>query len=161
MNCTKCGSPLNLRPFSDRTKCVYCGSTERHAEHENGFDRIVWSEEPLGQDCPRCLSTLVQVTVEGHKAAACTECHGLLFSNPVFGGIVQQRRAGFRGAERTQMVDRMQLHEPANCPGCTGRMETHIYAGPGCQVIDSCAECHLVWIDSGELTAIEHAPGRR
>ncbi|MDP1796329.1 MAG: zf-TFIIB domain-containing protein, partial [Planctomycetaceae bacterium] len=95
-------------------------------------------------------------------AAACTECHGVLLSNHVFGAVVQQRRAGFQGAEPPpRPVDREQLHQTVPCPGCDKSMETHIYAGPGCQVIDSCAACHLVWIDSGELTAIERAPGRR
>lgn len=162
MNCSKCGSPLGLRPFSDRTKCVYCGSVERHADRESGLDRIVWSDEPIGNDCPRCHHSLVRVSIDAHTAAACSECHGVLFSNHVFGSIVQQRRSGFRGAERSpQPVDREQLHQSASCPGCSARMETHIYAGPGCQVIDSCASCHLVWIDSGELAAIERAPGRR
>jgi Zn-finger nucleic acid-binding protein len=40
-------------------------------------------------------------------------------------------------------------------------MEVHPYYGPGSQVIDSCHRCRLVWIDSGELAAIEKAPGRR
>ncbi len=162
MNCSKCGSPLNLRPFADRTKCGYCGVVSINTSHELGLDRLIWSDDPVATECPRCDQTLVRVSVDGNPAAACTECHGVLFSNHVFGAVVQQRRAGFRGAETPPTpVERDQLHETARCPGCDGGMETHIYCGPGCQVIDSCAACHLVWIDSGELTAIERAPGRR
>lgn len=162
MNCSKCASPLTLRPFADRAQCVYCGGVEMLTGHENGLDRLVWSEEPVETDCPRCERALIRVAVDGNTAAACAECHGVLLSNHVFGAVVQQRRSGFRGAESVpQLVDRTQLHQPAHCPGCEGHMETHVYGGPGCQVIDSCAACHLVWIDSGELAAIERAPGRR
>lgn len=162
MNCQNCGSPLDLRPFTDRTKCNYCGSTQRHAIQESGTDRIVWSDEPVDRQCPRCDQSLVRVSIDANPAAACTECQGVLCSNAAFGAIVQQRRASFRGAERPpQLVDRDQLRQSTNCPGCTAPMDTHIYAGPGCQIIDSCAACHLVWIDAGELTAIERAPGRR
>lgn len=162
MNCSKCGSPLDLRPFADRARCDYCGAMEIPEDRETGFDRLAWSDDPADHDCPRCESRLVQVTIDGNRAAACPECHGVLCSNPVFGAVVQQRRAGFRGAEPSPTpVNRELLHEVANCPACERQMETHIYAGPGCQVIDTCAGCYLVWIDSGELTAIECAPGRR
>lgn len=162
MNCSKCGSPLLLQPFADRVRCEYCGAVERIVDQETGFDRLVWSVDSTDRDCPRCECPLVEVTIDGNRAAACPECHGVLCSNPVFGAVVQQRRAGFRGAESPpRPVDREQLHEAAPCPGCDRRMETHIYAGPGCQVIDTCADCHLVWVDTGELTAIERAPGRR
>jgi Zn-finger nucleic acid-binding protein len=40
-------------------------------------------------------------------------------------------------------------------------MDVHPYYGPGSQVIDSCPHCRLVWLDAGELAAIERAPGRR
>ena len=162
MNCSKCGSPLELRPFADRIRCDYCGSVVTPGDKAHGFDRFVWGQEPAGTDCPRCEVELVRVTVDGNPAAACLQCHGVLFSHHVFGAVVQQRRAGFRGSEPPpQPVDREQLHETAACPTCDQAMETHIYGGPGCQVIDSCSACHLVWIDSGELTAIERAPGRR
>ncbi|HET6424474.1 MAG TPA: hypothetical protein VFG20_12370 [Planctomycetaceae bacterium] len=162
MNCSKCGSPLDLRPFADRVRCAYCGSTELVGAEARGSDRILWTEELQEADCPRCECPLVRVTIDGNPAAACPECHGVLCSNAVFGAVVQQRRASFQGAEPPpQPVDRAQLHEVANCPACERVMETHIYAGPGCQVIDTCGACHLVWIDCGELTVIECAPGRR
>lgn len=162
MNCSNCGSPLELRPFADRVPCLYCGCVAALGDRENGFDQLVWSDHPAERNCPRCECELVNVGVDGNTAAACPECHGVLLANHVFGAIVMQRRAGFRGAEPpSQLVDREQLHEVAHCPGCERQMETHIYGGPGCQVIDTCAACHLVWVDSGELSAIERAPGRR
>jgi Zn-finger nucleic acid-binding protein len=39
-------------------------------------------------------------------------------------------------------------------------MDTHPYLGPGHIVIDSCSECGLNWLDSGELMRIVRAPDR-
>jgi Zn-finger nucleic acid-binding protein len=47
------------------------------------------------------------------------------------------------------------------CPVCGERMEVHPYYGPGPAVIDSCSRCGLIWLDRGEMTVIETAPGRR
>ena len=39
-------------------------------------------------------------------------------------------------------------------------METHPYYGPGNIVIDACIQCHLLWLDPGELKQVLDAPGR-
>jgi Zn-finger nucleic acid-binding protein len=39
-------------------------------------------------------------------------------------------------------------------------MDVHPYYGPGAVVLDSCARCTLIWLDHGEIAAIERAPGR-
>ena len=40
-------------------------------------------------------------------------------------------------------------------------MDTHLYAGPGNVVIESCDTCLLNWLDRGELMRIVHAPDDR
>jgi Zn-finger nucleic acid-binding protein len=40
-------------------------------------------------------------------------------------------------------------------------MEVHPYYGPGNVVVDSCCHCGLVWLDAGEISMIETAPGAR
>ena len=51
-----------------------------------------------------------------------------------------------------------------NCPSCGGPMDVdslmdpHPYLGPGSVVIDSCRNCHLVWLDYNELNRIIGAP---
>lgn len=162
MNCRNCGAPLTLSPFSDVASCLHCGSHNAVPLSERGSDRIVWSRDGAGMDCPRCEDGLLQAFLESHPAKACPECHGVMLTNAAFAAIVRQRRAQFRGADRTpQPIDLEGLSDPVYCPQCRRTMEVHPYYGPGNQIIDSCVRCGLVWIDSGELTAIEHAPGRR
>jgi Zn-finger nucleic acid-binding protein len=56
-------------------------------------------------------------------------------------------------------VDRRELHRHLTCPKCRGRFETYPHLGPGNVVIDNCVRCDLIWLDFGELRAIEQAPG--
>lgn len=137
-------------------------SPESGAATEPDIDRIAWSEDRAPVACPHCEAALVRVRLEDHPAAACPECRGVMLTNAVFGTIVRERRAGYRGADFTpRPLDIEQLSDPVPCPGCARPMEVHPYYGPGNQIIDSCCRCGLVWIDAGELTAIERAPGRR
>ena len=162
MHCSNCGAALELTPFSDVADCGHCGTTTLLQRAENGLDRIVWSEEPMGTICPRCEDSLVRAALEGCPAEACPQCRGVMLTNAAFGSIVRQRRADYRSAEFTpRPIDLDQLSDPVYCPGCQRTMEVHPYYGPGQQIIDSCVRCGLVWIDSGELTAIERAPGLR
>ena len=162
MHCPNCGAALEFAPFSDVAECAHCGTTQSVRTLENGTDRVLWGQEQTGTACPRCAEGLVQATIEGNRAEACPHCRGVMLPNAVFGDIVRRRRAEYRGAEFIpRPVDLEQLSDPIYCPGCRRTMEVHPYYGPGNQIIDSCCRCGLVWIDSGELTAIERATGLR
>jgi Zn-finger nucleic acid-binding protein len=129
---------------------------------QDDVDRVGWSDEFTSFTCPRCEQALVKAALDDHPALACPDCRGVMLANAAFGALVRQRRAAFRGAEFTpRPIDLEQLSDPVSCPGCGRTMEVHPYYGPGNQIIDSCCRCNLVWIDSGELTAIERAPGLR
>lgn len=162
MNCRNCGAPLTLAAFSHVAQCLHCGSRNVLTQDERGTDRIVWSGDSANMDCPRCAEQLVHASLDSHPAKACPDCHGIMLTNAAFGSLVRKRRAEFRGADRTlRPMDLDQLSDPIYCPECRWTMEVHPYYGPGNQIIDSCVRCGLVWIDSGEMTAIEQAPGRR
>lgn len=162
MNCSNCGAPLAVAPFSEIATCDHCGSSRELRLLEDGLDRIVWTEQGSGTACPRCGDRLLRAWLEGHEAQACSSCGGALLANFSFAAIVHQRRSNYRGAASTpRPVDLDDLSDPVYCPGCERTMEVHPYYGPGCQIIDSCSRCELVWVDSGELTAIERAPGLR
>ena len=162
MHCPNCGAALEFSPFSDVAECLHCGATQTVCTLEEGHDRVGWGDEPSGTACPRCAEGLENVVLEGHQAEACPHCRGVLLTNGVFGAIIRHRRAEYRGAEFIpRPLDLDQLSDPVYCPGCQRTMEVHPYYGPGNQIIDSCCRCGLVWIDSGELTAIERAPAVR
>jgi len=162
MHCQNCAALLEFSPFSAVANCEHCGTITPLSSLEHGSDRIVWSETPTGTCCPRCGDGLVQATLAGNPAQACTQCRGVMLANAAFGALVRERRAGYRGMAFTpHPVDLEQLTDPVACPGCRRMMEVHPYYGPGNQIIDSCCRCGLVWIDSGELTAMERASGVR
>lgn len=162
MNCSNCGAAFDVAPFSDIAECAYCGTMTSLRSAERGLDRIVWSEDLSGTDCPRCGEDLVRASLDGNRAEACPHCRGVMLANQVFGSLVRERRATYRGTDNlSHPVDLDQLSDPIYCPSCHRTMEVHPYYGPGHQVIDSCSRCALVWVDSGELTAIERAPGIR
>jgi Zn-finger nucleic acid-binding protein len=47
------------------------------------------------------------------------------------------------------------------CPACASAMLSHLYAGPGNLVIDTCERCGVNWLDPGELRRIARAPQGR
>jgi len=162
MNCLNCAAPLAWTPGSDVLKCQFCGSYRRLTELAKGVDAVVLLDEPTGTNCPACQTDLQSAAVDGVAARACSQCHGLLFAADAFAHLVRSRRAAFDGAERLpQPLTPERLTGRVNCPGCTRPMDRHPYGGPGNQVIDCCSSCEIVWLDSGELAAIEAAPGRR
>lgn len=162
MNCRNCGAPLSPAAFSETTRCCHCDTQNDVSRGLRGADRIVWSSDPADMDCPRCAEPLVHASVDDHRVKACPECQGMILTTAAFGSLVRQRRSEFRGADRTpHPLNLDDLSDPIYCPECRWTMEVHPYYGPGNQIIDSCVRCGLVWIDSGEITAIEHAAGRR
>lgn len=162
MNCLNCAAPLDWTPGSDVLKCQFCGSYRPLATLADGVDTIVVLEEPTGTACPACATELVTAALDRAPGAVCTTCHGLLLESDVFAYLVRSRRSDYDGAERIpQPLTPDRIAGQVACPRCTRPMERHPYGGPGNQVIDCCSRCRLVWLDSGELAAIEAAPGRR
>jgi hypothetical protein len=75
--------------------------------------------------------------------------------------VIAERRAERTGPPaKPAPLDPEELERHIDCPTCGATMEVHPYYGPGNVVIDSCARCRLIWLDHGEIGAIERAPGR-
>jgi len=162
MNCENCGAPM--RPVEGRhyLACGYCHTFHFPTELDASADRITPLFEPAGVECPVCSEPLHLGTLEATRALYCDRCRGILIPNEAFGQVVQYRRSQYGGADASPTpIDTRQYERRLKCPQCSGRMEVHPYHGPGNVVIDSCAACRLIWLDHGELGAIERAPGRR
>lgn len=166
MNCRNCGATMELARGAARLECSYCGSQQRLGRREDGATvcgvvRIGAATEPE-LACPRCRAALVSASLDGEAVALCDACDGLLAPRESFARVVRTRRMTFSGIEITpQPIEASELSRQVQCPRCARTMETHPYFGSGAVVVDSCAGCGLIWLDAGELTEIESAPGKR
>ncbi|WP_417851148.1 zf-TFIIB domain-containing protein [Thalassoglobus sp.] len=162
MKCQSCGGPLNETAGRGRLVCTYCGTLNVPKAGRLSADRITLLEEFSDHRCPGCEQQLSRAMADEAFVESCSSCQGILFERDVFMSVAWDRRGQFQGAEETPIpIDPAELKERRNCPKCQQLMETHPYYGPGNAVIDSCHRCQLVWLDTGELTAIERAPGQR
>ncbi len=155
MNCPSCGAPMHLKPDEDSLKCDFCQSVYFPEKNEDGV-RVLG--EPSDESCPLCNIPLTQGAIAKQRILYCSGCHGMLIPMQVFQGIVDELQAT---ADRTLVqpaFDSQDLQRRIDCPQCHQRMDTHLYAGPGNVVIDSCEKCSLNWLDRGKLVHIVHAP---
>jgi LSD1 subclass zinc finger protein len=163
MNCHNCGGLLAWTPGASVLNCGYCGSYRPLALADELADRVALLGTADGRICPACEQVLERAVLDETPAEACPRCHGLLLADEAFAIVVRQRRASYRGPEVTPPpVDPAKLAGQHLCPDCSRPMDRHCYGGgPGNQVIDACPRCGLVWLDSGELSALEASAGRR
>ena len=162
MNCPNCGGTLVIVEGRGHLRCPFCATLHFPEPLKQSADRIT----PLGRTsetpCPRCGEALSAGALEEISVEYCGACRGILLPSEDFAYLVQLRRSGYSGPDaRPRPLSREDLETRIDCPGCGRTMEVHPYYGPGNQVIDSCHPCRLVWLDTGELAAIERAPGRR
>lgn len=162
MNCHCCGGPVSQAAGRSHAVCEFCGTRVRLETTGASTDRIVFLAGDSDHHCPDCHCSLQNCSVDGITASACSNCYGILFQRESLQRAVTERRANYKGADTTPgPVDASALNASRNCPSCSSEMQTHVYYGPGNSVIDSCERCALIWLDAGELTEIEQAPGRR
>lgn len=162
MNCSNCAAPLDWQPGRTLLQCAHCHSYRQPLNEPELVNRLEWQGVTTEHNCPTCHEALEAATLDGLPAAGCRSCAGVLLHDDVFAQVVRSRRASYRGVERLAApLDPELLEREIVCPGCRQPMEVHPFYGPGNQIIDSCLPCGLIWVDSGELAAIEQAPGRR
>jgi len=162
ISCSRCGAPAIPLRAAGASFCVHCGAYHVPDPAQPAPDGVLVREACAGLSCPLCAASLREALVAEAPARWCPRCGGLLCDMASFAHIVKARRAEYAGAESPpQALNPAELVRDVRCPRCRATMETHPYAGPGNVVIDTCAPCGLVWLDSGELTALDRAPGKR
>jgi Zn-finger nucleic acid-binding protein len=160
MNCANCGAAMELIESRRYFRCRHCGSYHFPATVETEGIRIsgVGAHAP---DCPVCELPMAHAVLDDkHPVDFCTTCRGVLLARVAFAMATNTRRAWATTPPVEPLpVDRRELHRHLTCPKCRGRFETYPHLGPGNVVIDNCVRCDLIWLDFGELRAIEQAPG--
>ena len=162
MNCQNCGATMRFMDGRGYFVCDYCSTFCFPGQPADSVDGVTALGGEAECSCPICHQLMQTASLEDRSVVYCTQCRGVLVRNSDFSEIVKRRRAAFDGQEDTpRPLDSDELQRELRCPRCERRMETHPYYGPGNAVVDTCAHCHLIWLDHGELALIERAPGRR
>lgn len=162
MNCENCGAPMAPVEGRNYMTCGYCHTFHFPTQLEDSADRIIPLHQSADLTCPVCCKQLASGAVDKVRMMYCDQCRGLLLTNDAFAEAVRDRRGRYTGLEQRPVpIDPCQYERRLGCPSCRGPMEVHPYHGPGNVVVDTCAVCRLIWLDHGELAAIERAPGQR
>jgi Zn-finger nucleic acid-binding protein len=109
--------------------------------------------------CPSCSTALSTARLEGYMLLCCPKCYGMLIDRDRFVSVIDAVRAREERPVRVVLPRRQNPGDRVlHCPTCQQPMVSHIYAGPGNIVLDSCERCQLNWLDPGELRRIALAP---
>ncbi|MCG6157691.1 zf-TFIIB domain-containing protein [Rubinisphaera margarita] len=161
MNCINCGAPLHFDVRKTGGLCPHC-NTRNSLRSDFPAEGLEVLDLPTESLCSRCEHPMDAALLNGRPAQYCGQCHGILIADEDFAGVVWERRASYGGSDAIPApIDPRELSERAFCPDCSAPMDCHPYYGPGNAVIDACTRCGWIWLDNGELEAIESAPGRR
>jgi len=141
--------------------CDYCTTFCFPAEESCSDDGVQVLGEASDVLCPVCAHPLVAGAIEEIRVLHCEQCRGVLVGHENFAAIVRTRRATYDG-DRAPLkpINHEELERALRCPTCNQLLDTHPYYGPGNVVIDTCGRCCHIWLDHGELSLIEKAPGR-
>jgi Zn-finger nucleic acid-binding protein len=152
---------MELSPARGYFFCRYCGSFHfPETVAGDGIRILAQNQQPLS--CAACSKPLVTAILdEAHQIQYCRNCRGVLIPRRSFAAVVQKRRAWATDPPGPPVaLDRKELDRKVACPSCGKPMATHPYYGPGNVVIDTCEDCHAVWLDFGEMKQIVDAPGK-
>jgi Zn-finger nucleic acid-binding protein len=113
-------------------------------------------------NCPRCQSSIRQEFYEGSLIETCPSCGGEWLDANEMTQINQERQKTFSSQEiasiegaKQVVVTEVNKANPINCPHCKIPMKTINYAYSTGVMIDTCPRCHGMWLDQGELEAIQ------
>ncbi|MEZ6059325.1 MAG: zf-TFIIB domain-containing protein [Planctomycetaceae bacterium] len=163
ISCRQCGGNVEAVPGRDYMQCRFCQSLAFPQENPLSVDRITPLSDDVSVACPCCDEPLKKGQIEDRNVAYCGRCYGMLLKNDAFGTVVRERRSRREGleGETPRPIEPREFERQLRCPNCDRLMEAHPYFGPGNVVIDSCDQCHFLWLDHGELSRIERSAGGR
>lgn len=114
--------------------------------------------------CPRDQQELKAETYEGHVTVhTCPECGGMWLDKGELEEIEEIMEHDYRDelaripdfiGNAFEMARQLNSHG-ISCPSCGSKTESTEYAYCSQVVIDRCPECGGIWLDKGELEAIE------
>jgi len=157
VSCQKCGGVADAVAGQEYHRCRFCESLIQLTEVS--VDRILPAGVALNSSCPTCARPLQTGLIEGRRVLYCESCFGVVLQHADFCAVVRERAARRAGQEPVapRPIDPSSFQRQLKCPSCRSVMDVHPYYGPGNIVVDTCADCGLMWLDHGELTRVEQA----
>jgi membrane associated rhomboid family serine protease len=111
--------------------------------------------------CPRCLSDLSPLEVEGVQLDLCPACRGVWLDPGELARMRGARADLPAGGELVTSGERALATSTSICPRCDGAFETLEFAHGTALYIDRCKSCHGIWLDAGELKRIRAVTAQR
>ena len=101
--------------------------------------------------CPKCLSVMPAIDIEGIKVNRCGDCSGLWFDR-----LEHVRLKAIEGSESidigaVKVGKRYNALDTVDCPVCKTRMTSMVDPSQPHIRYESCANCHGVFFDAGEF----------
>jgi Zn-finger nucleic acid-binding protein len=113
--------------------------------------------------CPRDGAQLEWLRYESDiEVERCPSCRGMWLDHGKLEALQRITERDYRSkldepvdSVSTMLEQAKLLQAPIQCPKCGGEMETREYAQCSQIVIDSCVDGCGIWLDAGELEALE------
>ena len=117
-------------------------------------------DEPTADyECPRCAVALTTEQFNEPQAVFavyyCPECDGQLLSDVQLRSVEETVQPRLVELRHVPSAEEQQV--PLDCPRCPGSiaMEKFRHHRDAKVVLDRCPECQSIWLDGGELEAIQ------
>lgn len=107
-------------------------------------------------NCPKCKSEALASTTVGEVTVdRCPKCSGIWFDERELPRVLRLSRGELRPL-RGGHTDPARDDALGDCPRDHIRM-TRVHSSTHAEVVvDTCLECHGIWLDGGELEALQH-----
>lgn len=92
------------------------------------------------------------VTLLGHEIDRCKNCKGIFLDKRE---LVLTKNGDVDGFEATETIGKKES-DIRKCPSCSQKMNKRIFNASSEITIDGCPNCHGIFLDYGELLAIDN-----
>jgi len=137
----------------------------RKFPYDAGLDRVRLVRDAVTLEkkmkCPACQSGLGRIKYEGVDIETCPDCRGVWLEGSRLRCIERRREVIVDEDAAGRATSKSETLEPQrSCPRCTQAMKKYRYGKNKRIIVDQCPACKGIWLDDGELDAIQHAHER-
>ncbi|RKZ31279.1 hypothetical protein DRQ36_02530 [bacterium] len=112
--------------------------------------------------CPGCGGELVSTKYEDYPVRRCSSCGGYWISGEILLGIINARKEKIPAEAlavardwHSKTMPKKELPDELVCPSCGKMLSRGVYGYDSGVVIDRCPAGCGVWLDKGELVALQ------